>query len=352
MATIIKRGASYRALVSVSKKGKKSRITKSFDNKNDAKLWALRLELKKGAGVDLVSRNLEFADYFDQWLEYRKKPELKESSYLSYQREGKRVRKLFKHLRLCDLNDLLVQEVIDGYAKNHAKRTVNMLVQPVRAVLKYAFAHGLMPMDISSLIRNRGYEPEKKRNVALSITNLHKLREYCFNNTENEFCVMVLLATDSGLRRGELLGLKPTDISKDIDGYCVHVRRSISPFTDDHTLKTRASARTVTITGQVYNLLLDIPPKDDGYIFVRDGFQQSQLLAKLLKEAGIKQKTTMHGLRDTHASFLFSQDIDLGFVSERLGHASLVTTQRYYIELMPEKKHAQNGRAIDLLTNL
>ncbi|MFD1441911.1 tyrosine-type recombinase/integrase [Lacticaseibacillus hegangensis] len=70
-----------------------------------------------------------------------------------------------------------------------------------------------------------------------------------------------------------------------------------------------------------------------------------------MKEVKVSH-TTFHGLRDTFAPFLFSQDIDLAYVSGHLGHASLSTIQDYYISLMPEKKHAQDGRAVDLLSKL
>lgn len=72
-------------------------------------------------------------------------------------------------------------------------------------------------------------------------------------------------------------------------------------------------------------------------LFYPDGFQQSAKLARLLKKLDIP-KTTFHGLRDTHASFLFSNDsIRLDYISQRLGHSNLQTTMNYYLELMPEK---------------
>ncbi len=76
--------------------------------------------------------------------------------------------------------------------------------------------------------------------------------------------------------------------------------------------------------------------------------------------------TTFHGLRDTHASFLFSNNIPLSYVSRRLGHDSILTTEKYYsyvsrrlghdsilttekyyLELMPEKKHSQDANALN-----
>ncbi|MDY4001021.1 MAG: site-specific integrase, partial [Streptococcus orisratti] len=51
-------------------------------------------------------------------------------------------------------------------------------------------------------------------------------------------------------------------------------------------------------------------------------------------------------------SFLFSKDISLDYISRRLGHNSILTTQQYYLELMPEKKHQQDADALSLLNDL
>ena len=91
--------------------------------------------------------------------------------------------------------------------------------------------------------------------------------------------------------------------------------------------------------------------KDNGYIFNNRTFNQSARLSQLLKKLNIP-KTTFHGLRDTHASFLFAKEIDLVYVSKRLGHVNIQTTQNYYLELMPEKKHQQDADALNLLNSL
>ncbi|MDM7452825.1 tyrosine-type recombinase/integrase [Lacticaseibacillus paracasei] len=350
MAVIVKRNNKFRALVSVPNRGEYKRLTKTFPTYQEAKVWGLKLELQKSNGVDLMTRDTLLVDYFSYHLEFVKKAEVKESTYLAYKRQGEILRKLFPKIRIRDLNDVPIQTIINDYASNHALKTVQLLVTPLRSVLKYAYAHGLLVNDISSLIHAHGNVP-KKRNRALSITELKKLRHYCFEHTQSEFAILVLLATDSGLRRGEILGLKPDDLSEEAGECDVQVNRSLSPFSDAVSLKTESSRRKVSITKPVYDLVKMIPVKADGYIFERDGFHQSMMLAPFLAKVGISQ-TTFHGLRDTHASFLFSQNLDLAYISQRLGHSSLLTTQNYYITLMPEKKHAQNGRAMDLLAGL
>lgn len=113
------------------------------------------------------------------------------------------------------------------------------------------------------------------------------------------------------------------------------------------SLKTKKSKRDVSINKEVFEILAAVPIKENGYYFDPDNFHQSAKLTKLLDP-----RTTFHGLRDTHASFLFSQDIDLAYVSKRLGHVNIQTTQNYYLELMPEKKHQQDANALNLLNSL
>lgn len=113
------------------------------------------------------------------------------------------------------------------------------------------------------------------------------------------------------MRRGELLGIRPENLYE----HGVEVRHSIRPISSDASLKTKNSRRGISINKDVYDLLKKIPVKENGYIFYPNGFRQAQELATLLKQLDIPV-TTFHGLRDTHASFLFSQDIDIVYVSK------------------------------------
>ncbi|MFJ6923555.1 MAG: site-specific integrase, partial [Lactobacillus gallinarum] len=220
----------------------------------------------------------------------------------------------------------------------------------IRTALRYAYAKGYIYNDFASLLKAHGKELPK-RNKALSMSDLTKLKHYLLEHTDNEFNLMVLLEISTGLRRGEILGIKPEDVHYDGQYYCVEVKRSISPTTDDTKLKTKHSRRSVTIPKNIYDLLKTITPKQSGYLFDWFSFKQSNLLKELLKKIGIPT-TTFHGLRDTHASFLFSNNIPLSYVSRRLGHDSILTTEKYYLELMPEKKHSQDANALNLLESL
>lgn len=347
MARVVKRGKSYRVEVSNYKRGVNHRLTKTFKSKAEADRWAMQMEIAKGNGVDLARREDTFAKYFENWVYIVKQKDVRPSTFMNYTRTIPIVKNLFKDIKLSDLNDLVVQNKIDIYGETHSRKTTTEVLLKIRTALRYAYGRGLLSSDFAGLVKTRGKETEN-RNIALSITEFKKLRSYLLVNSKNDFEILVLLALETGARRGELLGIKKEDVYE----YGVRILRSISPHTDDTRLKTKHSKREVSINKDVYSLLMNVGIKEHGYLFETDGFHQSADLAKLLNKLEIP-RTTFHGLRDTHASFLFSNDnIRLDFISKRLGHNSLLTTQNYYLQLMPEKKHQQDADALELLNSL
>lgn len=346
MATITKRGNSFRATVSLYKKGQYKRETKTFNNKKDAELWTLEMELEKGRGKNIAERSTLFTDFYRNWVHTVKKNDVREATFINYKRTLVVVDNLFDSIQLKHLDDLIMQKKIDQYAENHSKKTVKELVLKIRGSLKYAYARGLISNDFGHLLKAKGQE-QPKRNIPLSITEFKKLRQYCLNHTEDEFNVLVSLALETGARRGELLGIRKEDIFE----YGVKIKRSISPTNDDTQLKTKHSKREISINKDIHGAITKLANTKEDYIFDWNGFRQAGELQRLLKQLDLT-KTTFHGLRDTHASFLFSKDISLDYISRRLGHNSILTTQQYYLELMPEKKHQQDADALSLLNDL
>lgn len=346
MASIIKRNNKFKAQVSIYKDGKAKVISKTFSTYKEAKHWSLERELDKGNGRDFYQSMMFFTDYYHNWINLIKKPDIKETTFQNYLGVEKVVNELFEGIRLNDLSDLIVQRKIDLYGKNHSEKTTREALLKIKGCIRDAYARGYIKTDFTPLLKVRGKKVEK-RNKTLSITDLKTLRAYCLRNADDEFNLMVLVALETGMRRGEILGIRKEDLYE----YGIKVRRSISPTSEDTSLKTQKAKRNVSINQNVYDLLIVKNPNQNGYLFDPNGFSQSYRLSRLLQKLNIS-KTTFHGLRDTHASFLFSQEIDMAYISQRLGHVSIATTQNYYLTLMPEKKHQQDADALNLLNSL
>jgi integrase len=58
-----------------------------------------------------------------------------------------------------------------------------------------------------------------------------------------------------------------------------------------------------------------------------------------------------HTLRHTHATLLIASGVDAKTVSERLGHADVATTLRYYGHVMPGRDRQAAARFDEILGN-
>lgn len=194
----------------------------------------LENELAKNIGIDLSKRNQTFSNYFENWVKTVKKNDVRETTYQNYLHVIPIVKKLFGNTKISALDDLIVQSKIDDYSENHSRKTTTEVLLKIRTALSYAYGHGLLATDFGKLVKTRGKVSEKK-NISLSITEMKILRQYLLRAHKDEFEIMVLLALETGARRGELLGLRPEYIEENT----ILIRESISPTSNDTELKTK-----------------------------------------------------------------------------------------------------------------
>ncbi|HET7446895.1 MAG TPA: site-specific integrase, partial [Methyloceanibacter sp.] len=158
-----------------------------------------------------------------------------------------------------------------------------------------------------------------------------------------------LLAIQTGLRRGEVCGLR----WKDVNATELHVAQAIGRVGNKigvTTLKTKRSKRTITLPA---SLLVELAEhkKEQATIRLRLGLGKTDLIctmpdgkplhpvvlshtfAQKTREAGLPP-TTFHGLRHFHVSYLLKHGVPLHVVSARTGHANATVTLNTYAHLM------------------
>ena len=140
---------------------------------------------------------------------------------------------------------------------------------------------------------------------------------------------MYYIELATGLRRGELLGLKWTDIDWKND--IIKVRRQVARVDGqivDAPLKTKNSYRTVTISQQAIEVLKQQKEKtNDQYVFPSPNGgpispdSVNNMLKRVLARASIP-KVRFHDLRHTFATIALQNGVDIKTVSGILGHFS------------------------------
>lgn len=165
----------------------------------------------------------------------------------------------------------------------------------------------------------------------------------------------VLLAVTTGLRRGELLGLRWEDIDLQRGVLSVQqtVQRSRSAGLHIREPKTQRSRRLVTLPAMAVEVLrkhrleqqkqrLFMGPeyRDHGLAFPRlDGRPMnpdalSKAFEVIVARAGLP-RVRFHDLRHTHATMLLQQGVNPKVVSERLGHSTVNLTLDTYSHVLP-----------------
>jgi len=190
------------------------------------------MKLSKERGQDLAHQLTTFPDFFRNWIYLVKKGDACETTFQNYERALSVVEDLLKDIKLKDLNDIIVQQKMDEYGETRSQKTVHEVLLKIKNSLRDAHSRGYITNDFTLLVKARG-KKLNKRNKALSINDMKKLRNYVLENSEDEFNVLILTALETGMRRGELLGIRPEYLHEiqPIKGtqYEIAVRESISP---------------------------------------------------------------------------------------------------------------------------
>jgi integrase len=180
---------------------------------------------------------------------------------------------------------------------------------------------------------------------------------------------IVHIAVLTGLRQGELLGLRWKDV--DLDNGVVQVQQTLQSVAGMGTVigipKTPKSRRAVALSPDTINVFREQRRRqaeirlkagsaydDLGYIFATplgapiDASNLRRAWRRIVATAGIGH-VRFHDLRHTHASLMLLQGTHLKIVSERLGHASIAITADTYSHVQPGLQAAAAARLDQLL---
>jgi integrase len=229
--------------------------------------------------------------------------------------------------------------------RGRAGATVDRKVSCVVAVLNHSVKHRRIPMNPAFGIRKlQKALPEMQfwdKEEATSF--LQKMNEKYPKGSQSRWVYLVyLLALNTGMRAGEIWGLKVMDLSK--DGKVIFVRRQLNNITREFTLTKSKKARSVPLNSTLNEELKFWIQQEripiEGTIFrneqggpvFHDNFSDRKF-EKDVKEWG-GRRIRFHDLRHTATTLLIACGVDIKTVKEICGHADIKTTMNY-IHMVP-----------------
>jgi integrase len=239
-----------------------------------------------------------------------------------------------------------------------AARTVGHAHRVLHRALERAVATETLSRNVAAAIPPPKIDPQSDEIEILDEVQLsHVLHALQGHSLEP----IVALDLATGLRRGELLALRLSDV--DLDGGSVRVERSLeetkaglrfkSPKTKSGRRTISIPATTVAMLGGHRRKLLELrlalglgKPDADALLFPLNPEGEPippNRLTRRWQDACKSRKlprVSFHALRHTHASALIAGGVDVVAIARRLGHANPTVTLRIYAHLFKKDDSA------------
>ena len=322
----------------------------SGKNKGETRAALNKVRADRDAGFIFNAGTLTLADYLSRWLKDSVKNTVRRSSYVRY--EGivnNHVSPTIGRLKLKSLTPAHVRRLYIEKLETLSPRSVNYIHVTLHKALKQAVSDGLIPRNVTEAVKTP--QAHRKEATPLSPTQVKALLNAA---SGDRIEALYLVAVHTGMRQGELLGLRWTDV--DLDAGTVAVQRSLDADGTFNPPKRAKSRRTVRLTSQATEALrshravqneerlrLGSLWEDHGLVFPnRRGKPMDHNnpyhrdFKTLLKKAHLAdQGFTFHSLRHTCATLLVSKNVNPKIVQEMLGHATISQTMDTYSHVMP-----------------
>ncbi|WP_339803294.1 site-specific integrase [Paenibacillus sp. FSL R5-0744] len=272
----------------------------------------------------------------------------------------------YKMVNLSPQHLVSMYDRLQNGERKLSPQTINHVHKVLHDALKMAVQWGQLTRNVSDLVK-----PPKLPRAETKVWTENELVKFLEFTKNSRYYIIFLLAATTGMRRGEVLGVKWDDI--DLKAGKLTVRRSYTRGLVGHIFqepKTRAGIRSIVLPQQTidalkqHRLLLEgdirtSEKKGTEYnnhglvVQTKNGFPVNPYYLEsrwldLLRKSGLP-KIRLHDLRHTHASLLLKAGVHPKVVSERLGHSSITITLDRYSHLFPTMQQEAAEKLDDLL---
>lgn len=332
---------------------------KSARRKAEAFAATFEKECREGIASDSRQRFQEYAEYV---MELKERRGDKHSTILDYRHMTARIYPEIGHIKLRDLrpehlNTLYSKLAADGINKHTggklSNRTILRYHRFASIVLAQAVKEGLIPINPAS--RAEPPKAERKEPNYVQQSDIPAILE-ALESEPFKWQVLVHMLLVTGVRRGELLGLKWANV--DFDSSRIFICNTLMYSPDrgvyESSPKTEQSKRYIALPRETVQLLkkyrnwqfserlrLGEYYNNQDFVFTQDNGKPmhpdsvTTWLDRFSKRHGLPH-INPHAFRHTMTSILIFNGVDTVSISKRLGHSQVSTTTNIYAHAMAE----------------
>ncbi len=323
------------------------------DTVSEAKKKMTELKYKLEHGMFVEKTKMTLSEWFYVWIEEYKTNRVKIGTLNSYQKyyDGM-IKDKYGNKRISDFRGEHIQKLYNDLVKDgYAISSIKIVSAVLNGCFEQAVRNGMIernPVKLAELPR----QTERKVRNAMTKEQQAIFMKYAEDSYLHNFFA-VLLRT--GLRNGELRGLKYSDIDKKQG--VIHVQRTLKYIEGkgyfEDTPKTRTSKRDIPLTDDIMQLL-DAQRKywgfevevigrylfcnEEGKPLSRDRVQaEIDRIVKKIRADGYEfERITAHQFRHTFATRAIEAGMEPQVLKTILGHSSLAMTMDLYSHVLPD----------------
>ena len=315
-------------------------------NAAEAAMRQALTDIDQGA---VVTRSMTVTEYLSEWLRRSVEGKRAPRTLETYQHTIGLITPHIGQVKLDKLEPHQIERLYQSVAQGHAAATVHRVHSVLSAALNRAVRWGYL--QASPMLRvDAPAMPKSRRNV-LSMEELAQVEDW-LRDSKPVVWLGVYLAARTGLRRGELCGLRwrDADLSRAVLRV-VQQRQHRRGQTLVGPTKTDGSARPVPIGNSVVATLREWQRQhqehtrlrgeswtEDAYVLCHmtgEEIHPSTLSHDFLEavRACKTAQVSFHDLRHTHATILLESGAPMKVIAERLGHNSTRMAEETYTHL-------------------
>lgn len=279
------------------------------------------------------------------------------NTYRTKQDSLKRISKLtIANMPIQNITVMRLKNVLHGMTE-YSQTIIDKDYQLINTAYKVAVTNGILtrnPFDSNLTLRKPKSQKQKEKVQSFNVEEQQALMEALPNsNMSIKYKIMILLSVHTGMRSGEIRGLKTSDI--DFKNKTITISRTASRDENGTTIigettKTEKGTRTLPMNDNVeYLLRLAL----NNYVFNSNQLlfcnsKGEPITANTLNEkikticikANIRsgKRVTFHMLRHTYATRIVESGASMATIQRLLGHESIETTINIYTDITNENK--------------
>lgn len=332
------------------------RKSKSFTTEEDAKDFLTSIQYQKGNDLFVKNNGIPLNQLMR--ANAQKRLDMNLIGERQYARILHSIKKLelspilYKNIDEINSND--IQEYLNTLTE-YSDSTIKKLTEQFTQAFKYALNKGYITKNpMVDIVKPKSSKPTKIVR-ALELEEQQIFTNYLMNTSvaEEPFKVAYLMEMYMGMRIGEVLALRSTDI--DLRKNLVHINKTLTTDKDYKVImgkspKTYAGIREVPIPefikNEIINQMMLAENNFDKQLFVNvnggymDPRNANRLLKKSLKRLGIEDVST-HSLRHTYGTRCIEAGMRAVALQRLMGHTDISVTLNTYTSVFNKYKEAE-----------